>query len=350
MIQAIFIVLAILMSAAWGALALWFQSPLIGRARAILPVIWLALAVAALTGLARGISLLVWSFAALLLALLLWWWLGVRPSNERQWAPAVSRLSDGSVEGNIVTLHNVRNFNWRSMTDYDPRWETRVYDLSQLESVDLALSYWGRPMIAHALVSFGFGDDEYITFSVEIRRKADDQFSEIGGFFRQYELIVLASTEEDSLRVRTHVRGEDGYLYRVQMSEVAARALFLSYVHMASRLVHQPQFYNTLIANCTTIVYQMVKQIVPGLPRNYRLLLSGYLPEYLYKLNALEGADSAEAYRQAGRYTEWALATQSATHYSRNIRCGVPGIKARDLFSQEDSKNTELGEAFHPNI
>lgn len=321
------IVVGIVLGASWGAMALWFQSPFAGHKRAWLPAAWLALAVAALIGLAFGLPQLAWLFGALLLCLLAWWWLGVRPSNERQWMPEVERLSHGTIDGDLVTLHNVRNFDWRSTSDYDRRWETRVYDLSQLESVDLALSYWGRPAIAHAMVSFGFGNGQYVAFSVEIRRKMGDTFSEIGGFFRQYELAVLASAEEDSLRVRTNVRGEDGYLYRVQMPEGATRALFLSYVEAASKLVHTPRFYNTLTANCTTIVYRMVDQIVPGLPMDYRLLLSGYLPEYLFQLEALEGADGINAYRAAGHYTERARASSEDGQFSGDIRRGVPGVK-----------------------
>ncbi|MCP1402771.1 Lnb N-terminal periplasmic domain-containing protein [Achromobacter insolitus] len=317
---------AIVAGAAWGAAALWFQSPYRGRARAALPAAWLALAAAALSGLVLGHSFPAWLFGALLLALIAWWTLGVRASNDRQWMPEVARQTQGSIEGDIVTLRNVRNFDWRSRTDYDIRWETRTYDLTRLASVDLALSYWGRPAVAHAMVSFGFDDGQYVVFSVEIRRKLHDVFSEIGGFFRQYELAVLASTEEDSLRVRTNVRGEEGYLYRVHMPEGAARKLFLSYVETATRLVAKPRFYNTLTGNCTTIVYRLADEIVPGLPLDYRLLLSGYLPEYLYRLDALEGADSPEAYRQAGHYTRRARATSDAAEFSRNIRRGVPGI------------------------
>lgn len=328
----------IVAGAAWGALALWFQPAGNGRTRALLPAAWLALAVVALIGLAWGYTLPAWGFGALLLAMLAWWRWGVRPSNDREWIPEVARVTQGSVQGDTLTLRNVRNFNWRTATDYDVRWDTRTYDLSRLASVDLALSYWGRPAIAHALVSFGFTDGQYVVFSVEIRRKLRDKFSEIGGFFRQYELSVLASTEEDSLRVRTNVRGEDGYLYRVHMPDGAARKLLLSYVDTASQLARRPRFYNTLTANCITIIYQLADRIVPGLPLDYRLLLSGYLPEYLYRLGALEGADSAAAFRRAGRYTDRARATTDAAEYSRNIRRGVPGVdNAADQAQAKDA-------------
>jgi len=224
------------------------------------------------------------------------------------------------------TLHNVRNFEWRSATDYDAHWETRSYDLSTLQSVDMVLSYWGHPAIAHTMVSFGFSDGQYVVFSVEIRRKLGDTFSEVGGFFRRYELAVLASTEQDSLRVRTNVRGEDSYLYRIQMPKEAAQSLFLSYVDTANQLRDHPRFYNTVTANCTTIIYQLAKKIVPGLPLDYRLLLSGYLPEYMFELDALAGADSVQAYRRAGQYAERAQASQDLESFSHDIRRGVPGI------------------------
>jgi hypothetical protein len=313
-------VFAILACAIWGALALWFHSPFAGRLRAVPSAAWLVLAVAALANLAIGLPMVEWLFGVALLALLLWWSLSVRPSNQREWMPEVACLTEGSVKGDIVTLHNVRNFDWRSTSDYDARWETRHYDLSQLESVDLVLSYWGRPAIAHAMVSFGFSDGQYVVFSVEIRRKLGDKFSEIGGFFRQYELAILASTEEDSLRVRTNVRGEEGYLYRVKMPEGASRSLFLSYVETASSLVHRPRFYNTLTANCTTIVYKLADQIVPRLPMNYRLLLSGYLPEYLYRLGALEGG-------RVWLHTDSRAATPSA-HSPHRWANNTPAISA----------------------
>lgn len=326
MTASILLGITITLVAAWGGLALWIRAPLARAPRGVLTAGWLMLACAALAGLFwptwRPAG---YGFAVVALALGLWW-ARLRASNDRPWMPEVSRQTLGQVDGNVVTLQNVRNFDWRSRTDFTPRWETRRYALDELQSVDVALSYWGRPAIAHALVSFGFGQDRYVVFSVEIRRKEGDRFSEIGGFFKQYELSLIASTEEDSLRVRTNVRDEDSYLYRIHMPLDNARSLFLAYVNSANRLRDTPRFYHTVTGNCTTIVFQMARRIVPGLPLDYRQLASGYLPEYFFDLNVLQGADSAAQYRERGRYTERARAHGNAPGFSQAIRQGVPGI------------------------
>ncbi|MNV83591.1 hypothetical protein D3C71_1774070 [compost metagenome] len=122
------------------------------------------------------------------------------------------------------------------------------------------------------------------------------------------------------------MRGEDCYLYRIHMPADNARSLFLAYVDRANRLRDTPRFYHTLTANCTTIVFQMARRIVPGLPLDYRQLASGYLPEYFFDLRVLQGADSAAQYRKLGRYTDRARAHGDAAGFSRAIRQGVPGI------------------------
>lgn len=316
--------------AVWGSLALWVQRPVGRVVSAVSIVIWLASALAFVAGplsaslpAVRGAGLVAFP---VLFALLLVWWGGIRPSNDRDWIPEVARQLQGTVDGDEVTLRNVRNFQWRSADEVTQCWETRLYRLSALRSVDLALSYWAGPAIAHVMVSFGFDNGDHVAFSVEIRRKKGDKFSELGGFFRQYELSIVAADERDILRVRTNMRGEEGYLYRVRMPMGAARSLFLAYVERANHLVNRPRFYNTLTANCTTLVYQMIDRIVPGLPMSYQLLASGYLPEYLYRLDALSGAPDLAEYRRRGRYTERALANTDPGRFSLDIRHGVPGI------------------------
>src|ERR1700761_1694866 len=162
-------------------------------------------------------------------------------------------MTQGTVSGSKVTLHNVRNFAWRTDTDYTPRWETRTYDLDHLSSLDMVLSYWSMRAIAHVLISFGFDDGSHIVFSVEIRREKQESFSEIGGFFKEFELSIIAADERDVIRVRTNVRGEDDYLYRLRIPVKDIRSLFLAYVDQANSLVQTPRFYNTISVNCTTL-------------------------------------------------------------------------------------------------
>jgi hypothetical protein len=261
-------------------------------------------------------------------AMLLGWWNTIQPSQNREWADDVARHLKPRVEGNVVTMENVRNFDWRSDTDYTVRWDTRRYDLDRLRSVDVSLSYWTGPAIAHTLVSFGFDDGQFVTFSIEIRKERGESFSSVGGFFKQFENSLVAADEHDILRVRTNVRGEDVYMYRVRLPQAEMRSLFLGYVDEAHALAGAPSFYNTLTANCTTIVYSLAKHVVPGLPMDWRLLASGYLPAYLHDVGGLTPGQSMDALRAGGRITDRAIATdqQPGVNFSQAIRNGLPGV------------------------
>ncbi len=249
-----------------------------------------------------------------------------KPSHSRVWADDVTYLLKSELDGNKVKLMNVRNFEWRSETDYTPRWETRDYDLSLLQSADLVLSYWMGPHIAHTLVSFGFSDGRQLVFSLEIRKQRGEAFSAIAGFFRQYETIIVAADEKDILRVRSNVRDEDVYLYRMDIAPEQLHTLFLGYLNRAASLEKGPSFYNTLTSNCTTVVYQLAKLVVPGLPLDYRLLASGHFAEYVHEQGGLIKNVPFETLRRLGRITDRAKATGINEDYSKAIRMGVPGV------------------------
>lgn len=213
------------------------------------------------------------------------WWISTAPSNDRIWKDELSRTVYGDANGNIVTLHNIRDFTWHGSDKiYDQKWETQTYDLERLNSVDLFLSSWSSPLIAHTLVSFGFDDGRHVTFSVSIRKEHDEEYSPVSGFFKQYELALLAGQERDMIYLRTHIRKEDVSLYRVNMNAEQRHTLFLSYIERGNALRDNPEFYNTITENCTTVPYQMIKTFVPGLPVDYRVLFSGLLPSYIYDL------------------------------------------------------------------
>jgi Domain of unknown function (DUF4105) len=259
--------------------------------------------------------------------ILLVWWHRIPPKNDEIWADDVAQMTSGTVDGPCVTLENVRNFDWRSDTDYTQRWETRDYDLDKLRSVDMIMSYWSGPAIAHLLVSFGFERADYVVFSVEIRRRKGEAFSEIGGFFKAFELSVIAADERDVIRVRTNVRGEDDYLYRIQMPAAEMRSLFIAYIDEANGLRRTPRFYNTVTANCATMVYHMMKHIAGHLPLNYSLLLTGYLPEYVYRIGGLTPGYSFVDLRTWGRITERAKAADRSKSFSTDIRQHIPNVQ-----------------------
>jgi hypothetical protein len=320
-------IFCVFLLATWGAFALWFQVPGGVLLQSLGVGLWIAFSLAIVVILWRGrLAGGAVGFAVAFSALLIWWSL-IAPSNSRLWADDVAQVTTGVVDGDRVTLHNVRNFDWRTKTDYTQRWETRTYDLRHLNSLDMILSYWSMPAIAHVLISFGFDDGEHVVFSVEIRREKTESFSEIGGFFKEFELSVIACDERDVIRVRTNVRGEDDYLYRIRMPVDDIRSLFLAYVSQANDVARKPRFYNTITANCTTIIYHMAKRIVGHLPLDYRVLLSGYLPAYVYKVGGLDTRYPLEELRTLGRITERARESDRRPTFSADIRAGIPPLE-----------------------
>jgi uncharacterized protein DUF4105 len=310
--------------AAWGALALWYQTP--RRIRTLCAALWAAFGLACIGALWSGHLGAVVAVFAPASGLLLIWWRSLSPSNDRDWVDDVAQTVGGKIDGNVVTLDKVRDFVWRSNTDCTPRWITRSYDLARLRSVDMIVSYWARPSIAHMLISFGFGENDYVVFSVEIRRQKDQTFSEIGGFFKEFELIVIAAEERDIVRLRTNVRQEDTYLFRMNFEPEVMRTLFLAYVAEANALVREPRFYHTITGNCTTVLYRMLKRIVRRLPFSYRVLLSGYMPEYFYGIGYLDQRYRLEELRAFGYVSERGRRADESPTYSADIRRGIPPL------------------------
>ncbi|HEY2683842.1 MAG TPA: DUF4105 domain-containing protein [Steroidobacteraceae bacterium] len=319
--------LLLILPAAWGVVALWYQAAGGRLGKFFWILLWLVLALAFVADIWRGHAALGTALFTVQFALLLLWWHRIPPSNDRPWADDVARMSHGRTSGDIVTLYEVRNFDWQTRDEYRQRWETRSYDLNDLHSVDMILSYWTGPAIAHMLMSFGFANDEQVAFSVEIRRERGEAFSEIGGFFKQFELSIIACDERDVVRVRTNVRGEDAYLYRLNVPPSAMRSLFLGYVEEANKLIDTPRFYNTITVNCTTLVYHMMKRIVGYLPLDPRVLFTGYLAGYVYRVGGLDQRYSLDELTRLGHITERARRSDRSDSFSADIRRTIPPLE-----------------------
>ncbi len=250
------------------------------------------------------------------------WYQGITPSQDRDWAFDVAHGVGADVDGDLVTLSNVRNFTWHDAAQADQSWEARTVDLDQLDSVDMLTSVWDNPDIAHLMVSFGFADGQRVVFSVETRKESHESFNVKGGFFRQFELVLVAATEEDIIKLRTNHRQEDVRLYPVKLNAQQRRDLFMSYVDLAQDLQAKPAFYNTLTANCTTTVYGLAQVIKPDMSPDWRLVLSGHLPGYVDALGGFDGDIPIEKRIKLAGITQKSLALNNVA-FSTAIRSNL---------------------------
>ncbi|WP_122076476.1 DUF4105 domain-containing protein [Pseudophaeobacter sp. EL27] len=321
--------LAIALSGVWASLALWYRLPFSLFTRMSFATGFAILTLAVILGLFRPRRLRALATYLLALATLITWWTSLTPPATRDWAPDVEHQVTGQLEGSLLTLEHVRNFTWRSPVDFDPNWETRSYDLDQLESLDLFMSYWSSKTIAHMIISFGFADGEQLAWSVEVRRQRDGSFSPIADMFKANTLSLIAADERDVVGTRTNARGEDVQLYRTNTSPDKARALLLHYVAAANQLAAQPRWYNSLFTNCTTVVLQMIRTITGDIPLDWRVLANGYLAGYAYDAGVLDSRLPLTELTQMGRITARAQAQGISPEYSRMIRQGVPSPLAK---------------------
>ncbi len=310
----------------WGGLALWFTLPVTDVIRGGLALVYLVLGVGGLAFalVRRRFVLPLFPFVVAFASLLVWW-SSIKPSNDRVWQGDVTILPSAEIHGDLVTLRNMRNFQYRSEADYTPRWYDKTVDLRQLDSLDLFAVYWMGDAIAHTIVSFGFGG-EHVAISIEIRKEEDEAYSALAGFFRRYELHYVVADEHDLIGLRTTYRRppEDVYLYRVDIPREYIRQLFLEYVKKINGLQEEPEFYNTATTNCTTNI-MLHARAVKQMPRSWKVLVSGYFPELLHEWGALDQSLSFDALRRQSLINERARAADSAADFSHLIREGLPG-------------------------
>jgi hypothetical protein len=316
--------LVLLLAMAWAGGALWFDGPA-----------WrpLAGALAIAVGVGGALCALLLPFAralavgAALLAGVLAWWLLIPPRADRDWLPDVARVPRTIRDGDLVTIENVRNFRYRSETDYDEHWETRTYDLSKLKGVDLFLVTWGAPGIAHTIASWEFEDMPPLAISIETRKEKGESYSAIRGFFRQYELYYVVADERDVIGVRASHRGERPSLYRIDMTLDNARKLLLRYLDEVDDLAAKPRWYNALTHNCTTEIRWNLQAIGLKNPLDWRIFANAHLPELMYERKAIDTSLPLAELVKRSDVTEKAKQADGAPDFSQRIREGLPGMR-----------------------
>lgn len=327
-------VVAVLLSAvlvpavAWCAAALWFDGPeprwQAGLLAAGFPLGCLAIAVALRSPRRAAFAVV---FAVLVVTA---WWIRIPPSNDRDWQRDVALLPTAELSGSRLTVHNVRNFDYRSETDYTERWETRSYDLDTLQGIDIFLCYWGPTLIAHTIVSWEFADGSHLAASIETRKETGESYSAVRGFFRQFEIYYVLADERDVVRLRTNHRGERVFLYRMEATPAQARALLMEYVKEINGLAVKPRWYNALTNSCTTAIRHHARRIHAAKPWDWRILANGLADRMSYERGSIDTSLPFEELRRRSEVTERARAAGRAADFSRRIRIGIPGGRSTE--------------------
>lgn len=316
--------LAVAFSTVWASMAFWFKLPGSDVVRWSVMIVFALLGAGTLIAVFKAVRWRWLSVFTVSMVAILVWWNSLAPPIDGNWPADVAQNVTGKIDGDILTLHNVRAFEWRTPEDFTERWVTRTYDLSTITSADMFLSFWAGPSIAHFMISFGFEDGRYVTFSNEVRRSRGGGFSPVADYFKANPIIMIASEEYDIVGLRSNVRGERVQLFRLKTDAAARRKYVEAYVAAANRLAVVPEWFNSGFTNCSTTAILMARHIGANLPLDWRLLINGYMPEYLYERGALDTDLSLEALFQLGDITERAWAIGLNEGYSAAIRDGVP--------------------------
>ena len=316
----VLIFLLALVALGWCALVLAYTipgPPLLGQILAVAAVLAGVLGFRVLGSFSRGAALVAAIFVGVLL-----WYFSLQPKQDAAWQPDVAELPRVEIDGDRLTIHNVRNFDYRSETDFTPRWETRTYDLSKLDGVDMFFSHWSGPAIAHTIMSWSFSDGQHLAISIETRKVEGQEYSAVAGFFRQYPIYYVVADERDVVRVRTNYRGENVWMYRLKPPRPeAARALLLDYVASINALAERPAWYNALTDNCTTSIQRHARHLNPDAnPFDWRLLENGHLPELLYEQGRIDTSLPFEELARRSHIDARAKAADQDPAFSARIR------------------------------
>lgn len=304
---------------AWGCGALWWSplGPAWVRGAAVggflaagIAVIWL------MRGARQWLALI-----AVWLLPFTWFWFAPA-TNDADWEPPSRVAPVIDVDGDRFTVRKVRNFRWRSDTEYDERWEERTYDLAELRTMDLFASYWGPTLICHNFVSFGFADGRQLVISVEVRKKKGQTYSTVPSLFRMFELVYVFADELDVVYVRTNVRKETVHLFRVQAPAAGIRGLLVEYINRANRMARHPEWYNAVTNSCGVNIIQNAWAEGSSRPLSWRLLFNGQWPRYAYESGGLDRSQKFEELFEKSIINAAAQEAGYSPDFTRAIRSG----------------------------
>jgi hypothetical protein len=306
---------------AWASLAIHFSNLPWPTARTVLAVAFAAFGVWALwIARRRGPLLLL----AALFAVVVLWWSTIEPSHDLKWRAEMAVMPRVEIDGDRYRISGVRNFDFRSVEDFTPRYETRELSLDRLKGVDFYISYWMPGPVGHTFLSFNFEDEPPLSISIEARQEEGEGYDPLGSLFKQFELIYVVGNERDIVRLRTNFRREDVFLYRIQTSKENARRLFMVYMDRINQLADRPEFYHLLSNSCTVNIVRYANVVGRQGGFDFRHLLNGLIDGYLYNADLLPDFLPLDELRRRSHINQAAVAAGDTPEFPQLIRASLP--------------------------
>ncbi len=270
----------------------------------------------------RNVKLKRWHWVMLFFVAISLVYISVRPTNNANWALDQQILPSAEVKGSLVTVHNVRDFTYRSETDYTTHYYDKTYDSKKIKTVDYIVEPFSNfGGAAHTFLTFGFDDNSHVSISIEIRKKKGQVFSPYKSLFKQYEIMYVVADENDAIKLRTNYRHDLVYMYPMRIDKEHSEKLFLSMIRRVNSLKDKPEFYNLLTNTCTTNIVSHVNEIAPKeIPWSYKVLLPGYSDTFAYDLGVIDTNLSFEETRAKFLINEKALKYGNDADFSEKIR------------------------------
>lgn len=246
----------------------------------------------------------------------------IQPSNNRIWEDSWSQMPMVQLEGDRITVTNLRDFHYRSTQDFEINYIQKSYRLSRLQGLDLVLSYWGSPAIAHVMLSFNFGEDGHLVISAETRLEKGEKQGTLPGIFKRYEILYILGTEEDLFQLRTHHRKEQLYLYKTNATAEATRTIFLDFAKRINRLREEPEFYNLITYNCLFSLLPSLRIVSPEARWHIQWLQNGYIDYFAFNNHVLarQPHESFEEFKKRSLVTGKFDHLKPGENYSQKIR------------------------------
>lgn len=240
------------------------------------------------------------------------------------WKPDQARQARAHLHGNVVELRNVRNTRYGPPTSrYEVAWETRSFDLGALRRLWFLVEPFHPtiPAIAHTFVSFEFEDD-FLALSIEARVPEGRRYSIVRGLFGAFQLAYAFGDERDFILRRTRHLGHEVYLYPLVTPPLELRALFLTMLASANRLIERPRAYHSVRANCTTVLRNHANAVRPGSFPPFQLadVLPGRSDLLLYRKGWIDTTAPEAELREAHAIRDRAAAAADDPSFSRRIR------------------------------